>query len=90
MLAEHETTIRWDEAERVFWLTTTSHRTLRAWDRAGLPYRVGGMSRDGIPRRWEARIPITRRFPWRSLLPMRPATPAQVESAMRNLRSGRG
>lgn len=79
--AETETTIRWDDEERVLWLGTTSAAVVRAWAKAGIPARVLGLV-NGQPRSWEARVPMTRRFPWRALLPRQRRAMTDQERAL--------
>ena len=56
--AEAETTIRWDQEERIAWLCTTHPPMMRRWVRLGYPVRVIGTTRDGQPRSWAATVPV--------------------------------
>jgi hypothetical protein len=56
--AEAETTIRWDQEERLAWLGTTHPPMMRRWVRLGYPLRVIGTTRDGQPRSWAATVPV--------------------------------
>lgn len=56
--AEQETTVRWDEEERVVWACTTSPVVRRKWERLGYPVTVLGTARDGEARSWECRLPM--------------------------------
>jgi hypothetical protein len=56
--AEAETTIRWDQEDRIAWLCTTHPPMMRRWVRLGYPVRVIGTTRDGQPRSWAATVPV--------------------------------
>jgi hypothetical protein len=57
--AEQETTLRFDEEERVLWACTTTPRVADRWRKAGYDVRVIGTDRAGTPESWEAKLPWT-------------------------------
>lgn len=56
--AEQETTIRWDQEERLAWLETSYPPQAAKWRRMGYPVAVAGRTRDGEPRRWTCKVPV--------------------------------
>jgi hypothetical protein len=54
--AEQETTIRWDEEERLAWLCTTTPAVQRRWARLGIRWQVHSRYPDGAPATWVAKI----------------------------------
>ena len=55
--AEQETTMRWDQQERVAYLETTYAPEVRYWRKQGLEVEVADEGPDGTPRAWTARAP---------------------------------
>jgi hypothetical protein len=56
--AEQETTIRWDQEERVAHLWTAYEPDARAWRRAGFRVHVFQRNQDGLPVSWWADVPV--------------------------------
>ncbi len=56
--AEQETTIRWDQEERVAHLDTAHQVQANQWIRLGYPVEVFGRDRKGNPRGWRAKVPV--------------------------------
>jgi hypothetical protein len=56
--SEQETTIWWDEGERVLHLYTAYPPHARQWKRLGYPVNVRGRTKAGEPRSWEAEVPV--------------------------------
>ena len=56
--AEQETTIRWDQEERVAHLYTARQVQADRWIRLGYPVEVFGRDRQGKPRGWAAQVPM--------------------------------
>ena len=56
--AEQETTIRWDQEERIAHLWTAYEPDARRWERAGYVLRVSNLGKDGSARGWRTEVPI--------------------------------
>jgi hypothetical protein len=75
---EMETTIRWDAADPLAYLSTACPAEARRWTRRGYEVRVLGRYPDGEPRTWETTIPrkaVTLRSLVDGGLPMRRRQP---------------
>jgi hypothetical protein len=57
--AEQETTLRFDEEERVLWACTTTPRIAARWQKAGYDVQVVGTDRNGRPQSWRMKLPWT-------------------------------
>ena len=55
--AEQETTMRWDQQERVAYLETTYAPEARYWRKQGLEVEVADEDPDGASRAWTAKAP---------------------------------
>ncbi len=56
--AEQETTIRWDQEERIAHLYTAHQVQANRWIRLGYPVDVFGRDKDGTPTGWTANVPV--------------------------------
>jgi hypothetical protein len=67
--AEQETTLRFDEEERMLWACTTTPRVAARWQKAGYDVRVIGTDRAGTSQSWEVKLQwMGQRRPWVRLM----------------------
>ena len=55
---EQETTIRWEQDERIAHLYTAHAAQAKRWERLGYPVCVSGRDQRSTPRSWTANVPV--------------------------------